>query len=70
MNLYGLTDKEVEELTDAQREWYECAGSASLPNDICSTKEYKSIKIKAKTPQIKAEYHGDMYKYIKEVFND
>ena len=69
MNLSELTSKQIDGLTESQREWFE-ASSASLPDDICSTKEYKSIKIKTKTPQIKAEYHGDMYKYIKEVFND
>ena len=69
MNLYGLTDKEVEELTDAQREWYECAGSAMIPNDIAKTKQWRDVKMPKKARN-KPKYHGDMYRYIKEVFND
>tara|TARA_R110002020_G_scaffold59111_2_gene161507 strand:+ start:285 stop:497 length:213 start_codon:yes stop_codon:yes gene_type:complete len=69
MNLYGLTDKEVENLTDAQREWYECAGSAMIPNDIAKTKAWKDVKMPKKVRN-KPIYKGDMYSYIKAVFGD
>ena len=69
-NLYGLRDTEVENLTDSQAEWYSCAGSAMIPNDICSSKEYKSIKMKPKKVRNKPVYKGDMCSYIKAVFGD
>ena len=69
MNLYELTDKEVENLTDAQAEWYSCAGDSMIPNDIAKTKAWKDIKMPKKV-RIKPIYKGDMYSYIKAVFGD
>ena len=69
MNLYGLTDKEVENLTDSQAEWYSCAGDSMIPNDIAKTKAWKGIKMPKKV-RIKPIYKGDMYLYASEVFGD
>ena len=69
MNLYGLTDKEVANLTPAQYEWYSCAGDSMIPNDIAKTKAWKGIKMPKKV-RIKPIYKGDMYLYASEVFGD
>ena len=68
-NLYGLRDTEIENLTPEQYEWYSCAGSAMIPNDIAKTKAWKGIKMPKKV-RIKPIYKGDMYLYASEVFGD
>jgi hypothetical protein len=67
VNLYGLSDTEVENLTPEQSEWYSCAGSAMIPNDIAKTKAWKDIKMPKKVRN-KPIYKGDMYLYASEVF--
>ena len=69
MNLYGLTDTEVDNLTPEQSEWYSCAGSAMIPNDIAKTKAWKDVKMPKKVRN-KPIYKGDMYLYASEVFGD
>lgn len=69
MDLSELSSKQIDGLTESQREWFE-ASSASLPDDVCSTKEYKSIKMKPKTPRKRPIYAGCIHSYAKQVFND
>ena len=67
MNLYGLSDKEVENLTDSQAEWYSCAGGSMIPNDIAKTKAWKDIKTPKKARN-KPVYKGNIHLYASQVF--